>query len=92
MSTDTITVEPVDYLARYSALCAHRDAVNAKNAPLEAELAKLNEQAEAFRVKAEAVAAQIDDNRGREKWLAVKREIRVLAVGLGKIPAEKTGV
>lgn len=86
MSTDTITVEPVDYLARYRALCAHRDSVNAKNAPLEAELAKLNEQAEAFRVKANAVAAKIDANRGGEKWLALKKEIAFIARGLGRIP------
>jgi len=77
-----------DFLARYRQLCKVRDAVNAQNAPLEAKLADLVAQQEKLRVEAEAISGQIDDNRGREKWVALKREIRILAAGLGKIPPE----
>lgn len=79
-------IEATDYVARYHELTNYRDAINAQNAPLEAELAKLVAEQEALRVKAEAIAAKIDEARGREKWIALKREIRILAAGLGKIP------
>lgn len=94
MSQDTKEASPLDaikstdFLARYRALCAIRDAVNKANEPLEAELTKLVSDQEALRVKAEAVSAKIDDARGREKWLALKREIGILAAGLGRIPPQ----
>lgn len=65
--------------ARYAELCALRDATNALNAPIEAELAEVNAQIEALRVQAESLAAQIDDNRGRADWIALKKEIGALA-------------
>ena len=69
----------------YTDLCAQRDAVNAKNAPIEAELEKANAEAEKWRVKALALAAQIDDNRGREKWLDLKRQIGQLAPAMSRM-------
>lgn len=68
--------------ADYDAACAERDAVNAINAPIEAELEKANAEAEAARVKAQELAAQIDANRGHEKWLDLKRRIGRMAEGL----------
>lgn len=94
MSQDTKTASPLDaiestdFLARYRHLCAIRDKVNKANEPLEAKLADLVAQQEKLRVEAEKISGQIDDNRGREKWVALKREIRILAAGLGKIPPE----
>lgn len=84
--TEVPAIEPVDQVARYYALCDARDQVNALNAPLEAELDQLVAVAEEARVKAEAIAAQIDANRGGEKWIALKKEIAFIARGLGKIP------
>ena len=65
--------------AEYEAACAERDVVNAKNAPIEAELEKVNAEAEAARVRALALAAEIDANRGGEAWLELKRRIGRLA-------------
>lgn len=89
MSTETITppvVAGTDFVGRYYELKDYIDAVNAENAPLEDELAAVVAEGEKLRVKAEGISAKIDDNRGREKWLAVKRDLRIIAAGLGKIP------
>lgn len=67
---------------RYAELCAKRDEVNARNAPLETELDGANAAAEAARVRAQALADQIDDNRGRAAWLELKSEIAALARAL----------
>jgi hypothetical protein len=67
---------------KYAELCAQRDQVNAKNAPLELELDKANAEVIAAQAKAHAIAAKIDDNRGREAWITLKREIGVLARAL----------
>lgn len=75
-------LKPSEFQARLDELCATRDRVNAANAPLEAQLTEVNAQAEALRVKAQALADQIDDNRGRGLWIAMKREIRFLAKAL----------
>jgi len=72
----------LDFSARYGELCALRDQVNAQNAPLEVELAEACAQMEVLRLKAEKLAGQIDDNRGREKWIAMKKEIGQLAKAL----------
>ncbi len=82
-------IESTDFLARYRALCKIRDQVNAKNAPLEAELEKANLAVAEAQAKAAVISAQIDANRGGEKWIALKREIRILAAGLGSIPREE---
>ena len=65
--------------ARYDELCAKRDAVYAKQKPLEDELAKLNAEAEAARIKAAAVAAKIDEMWVEANWFALKKEIALIA-------------
>ena len=69
---------------RYAELCAQRDAINAANAPLEVELEKANAAAARAQLAATAIAAQIDDNRGRAAWLDLKREIAALARALSR--------
>lgn len=68
--------------AEYDQACAERDAVNATNAPIEIALEQANAECEAARVRALALAAQIDDNRGGQRWLDLKRRIGRLADGL----------
>lgn len=75
-------VMPDQWRARLAELMSIRDAVNEANAPLEAELEQANLRAEAARLEAEALAARIDDNRGRIKWFSLKREIRQLVNAL----------
>lgn len=67
---------------RYDELCALRDKVNAANAPLELQLDDANKKANAAREAAEAIAMRIDSNRGNERWIALKKEIGVLAKAL----------
>ncbi len=73
---------PTEFKARYEELCALRDSVNEKNAPLEEQLTAANAEAEAARVRAHALAEQIDANRGNALWLAMKKEIGILAKAL----------
>lgn len=75
-------VMPDQWRARLVELMSIRDAVNEANAPLEDELEQANLRAEAARLEAEALASQIDDNRGRIKWFGLKREIRQLVNAL----------
>jgi hypothetical protein len=75
-------VMPDQWRARLEDLMSIRDSVNEANAPLEAELEQANLRAEAARLEAEALAARIDDNRGRIKWFSLKREIRQLVNAL----------
>lgn len=75
-------VFPADFAARYAELCAQRDAVNAQNAPIEAALEQANAEAEAARLKADGLAAQIDANRGGQAWIDLKRDIGALARAL----------
>jgi hypothetical protein len=70
-------------LARYNDLCARRDAVYAKQKPLEEALAKANAECEAARIKAASLAAEIDKEFGQD-WFALKKEIALLARNLGK--------
>ena len=77
-------LKPSQFAARYAELCALRDKVNAANVAAEAELADLVKAQEELRVKAQALADKIDDTRGREAWIAMKRELRVLAQALGR--------
>lgn len=65
--------------AEYADACAARDQVNALNAPIEAQLADVNAQIEALRVRQAELSAQIDANRGGEAWFAVKRRVGQLA-------------
>jgi hypothetical protein len=71
-------------LARYRELCAQRDAHYADVAPLEKELEAANAECEKYRVKAQAIAAQIDEKRNWPAWLPLKKEIAMLARFLSK--------
>lgn len=70
--------------ARYDELCAKRDAVYAKQKPLEDALAKANAEAEAARVKAAEIAAQIDAQWVEANWFALKKEIALIAKTLSR--------
>jgi uncharacterized coiled-coil DUF342 family protein len=81
-------VTVADMPAYYAELCAQRDAVNAANAPHEAELDQVNAQINALQERAMSVAAAIDAARGGANWLALKREIATLAKALsGRRPS-----
>ena len=73
---------PSQMAERYAELCALRDSVNAEIAPIQAQLDEANARAEQARVQAAELAAQIDSLWGREKWVALKKEIGVLAKAL----------
>lgn len=79
-------IMPGEFRARLRELEAMRDEVNKTNEPIEAELASVNAQIEVLRVKSMRLADQIDDNRGREHWLALKKDIRLLASALSGKP------
>lgn len=68
--------------ARYKELCDTRDRVNAEIAPLQAELKAANDEAQAAQNRANAIAKQISDARGGQKWLDLKKEIAALADAL----------
>lgn len=74
------------YEETYKALCKKRDAVNAEIAPLQAKLAVANERAQKAQAEANALAAEIQEKRGGESWLFLKKEIRMLADALKKAP------
>lgn len=76
-----------EMVARFYELCDQRDALYAKAQPLEDELDKANVECEQARLRAEKIASQIDTVLGRDKFLALKREIAQIARYLGKIPA-----
>lgn len=71
--------------ARYTALCEQRDATNARVAPLLAQREELAVQADALTQEAKSLSAQIDAIRGGESWLAMKKEIGMLAKALSGI-------
>jgi outer membrane murein-binding lipoprotein Lpp len=64
---------------RYAQLCKQRDAVNAKVAPLQAKLDAAHARINAAQADAVKIKAEIDALRGGEDWLALKKEIGVLA-------------
>lgn len=76
---------------QYDDLCARRDAVNETNAPLEQELARVCAEGEALRIRAAEIAAMIDAHRGGEAWLALKRDIRILAPAMERAKAARAG-
>lgn len=51
-------------IEQYHALCAERDAGYARAAPIEKELAKANAEAEAARLRAQALARKVDEAWG----------------------------
>lgn len=73
---------PTDHLElkdRYVQLCEWRDAVNAKVAPLQAKLDAANARIQLAQADAAKIKAQVDALRGASDWLALKKEIGVLA-------------
>lgn len=79
MSTPATIAAIAALQEEYAAACAERDVVNATNAPIEAALEQANAEAEAARMRANELAAQIDANRGGQVWLDLKRRIGRLA-------------
>jgi hypothetical protein len=78
--TESPTIDKAAALARYTELCAIRDAVNEEVAPLIVEQEKAAKVSEAARVRAMELAAKIRETRGGGvKWRALKKEIGVLA-------------
>ncbi len=65
--------------ARYDDLCAKRDAVNANLVGIKDEMAKARAKMVAAHKECEKLVVQLNDTRGRESWLALKKEIRQLA-------------
>jgi uncharacterized coiled-coil DUF342 family protein len=72
----------VVYRERLAQLVEQRDAINASIFPLVEELEKLNLDAEAARLAAEAKAKEISDLRGGQAYLDLKKEIAALATML----------
>jgi uncharacterized coiled-coil DUF342 family protein len=70
--------------ALYHALCDARDEVNARVAPLQAELDKACARTQEARQVEMALAAEIERTWG-PSWPALKRRIANLARMLGKI-------
>lgn len=64
--------------AEYQTACAARDAINATNAPIQAQLDQANAEAESARVRAAELAAQIEANWG-PGWVDLKSRIGRLA-------------
>jgi hypothetical protein len=72
-------------LSSYRELCAVRDTVNTKVAPVQAALDRAIVATQKAQLEEQRLAAQIDALWG-EDWVALKREIANLARSLGKIP------
>lgn len=76
-------IELGDLRARYQKLCSIRDEIEARIAPLRAQLADANSAAEKARVYATQVAEQLSKARGGESWFVLKKNIGILAKALG---------
>ena len=72
-------------LSSYRELCAVRDTVNAKVAPVQIALDKAIAATQKAQAEEAKLASQIDALWGSD-WIALKREIANLARSLGKIP------
>lgn len=64
---------------RYKELCDFRDRVNAVCAPVQQALDVANTQVARAQAEAHELAARIQEIRGGEKWLDLKRQIGELA-------------
>lgn len=76
-------------MARYKELCAKRDKVNAKIAPIQSQLDAANEKVNKAKDEARSLADEIQKLRGGQSWLDLKREIGLLAKSLSgkfKVP------
>lgn len=68
--------------ARYTELCAKRDEVNLRAAPLQRDLDAANAEAQAANARARKLADAIQALRGGQEWLELKREIGLIAKAL----------
>jgi len=68
--------------ARYAELCAKRDEVNGRVAPLQKDLDAANMEAQVANAKARKIADAIQALRGGQEWLDIKREIGLIAKAL----------
>ena len=73
-------------LNRYWDLCDQRDAVNAKVAPVQAELDETNVEIERLRVRSIDLKGDIEAERDGPAWLDLKSEIGRLASALRFTP------
>lgn len=64
---------------RYKELCDFRDRVNAAVAPVQKALDFANAEVARAQAEAHELAARIQEIRGGEKWLDLKRQIGELA-------------
>lgn len=77
--------ERAKMLETYYALCDARDEVNARVAPLQAELDAACARTQAARAEELRIAAQIEAEWGPH-WVALKKRIGELARTLVKVP------
>lgn len=75
----------INLVEYYDDLCAKRDAINEKIAPLKAKLEDANAREQAARAEAMAIAAEISEIRGGRTYLDLKTEIQSLAVVASKL-------
>lgn len=68
--------------SRYIELCAKRDAVNEKVELLQPDLDAANRKVQDAQQEAARIAAAIQALRGDESWIAMKKEIGLLAKAL----------
>jgi len=81
--SETTAFTPEVLRARYKELCAKRDKTNEELAPLKKELEIANLEAEKTRLKATEIAEKISKARDGMEWIAMKKEIGMLAKALG---------
>lgn len=72
-------------LGMYYQLCDQRDAVYAKAAPIEAQLAEASLRVQDAKAVETALAEQVEAIWG-PNWFDLKREISRLAASIGRIP------
>lgn len=68
--------------ARYKALCATRDEINAKLVPVQSELDKVNSEIQIKQARALELANELNAVRGGKEWIDLKKEIGMLAKAL----------
>jgi hypothetical protein len=81
LDDDLITM--ADLRNRYQQLCAKRDEVEARIAPLRAQLADAQVAAERARVYCQECADRLSEARGGKSWFTLKKNIGILAKALG---------
>lgn len=76
--------EPAEVVMRrrYQSLCEVRDRINAEVKPQQDYLDKANAKVAAAQAEAKAFSDKINEIRGGEEWLQLKKEIGLLARAL----------